>query len=286
MITGSLGQRKTFWALRETMEKGRVLLFIPGYNCEKQITRVLGQLDAEILSFIDEIIFVNNRSTDGTEIAVIQFASANKHLPLKILRNDENYGLGGSHKVAFGYAAAGGFDYLIVLHGDDQGDIHDLLPILKSGEYRKHDCCLGSRFMRGSVLGGYSRFRTFGNRVYNILFSMATGRRIRDLGSGLNLYDTKMLRDEFYFKFPDNLTFNYCMILAAANYRHRTLFFPISWREEDQVSNVKLMNQAMYVLKMVCKYFFKRGRYIKTEFREISKPQYTAKIIYENEGLG
>ena len=115
----------------------------------------------------------------------------------------------------------------------------------------------------GSRLEGYSTFRTFGNRVYNVLFSIATGRKISDLGSGLNLYDSRILRDKFFLKFPDNLTFNYCMILAAAHYGHTALFFPIIWREEDQVSNVKLMNQAAYVLKMVIKYFFLRGRFIK-----------------------
>jgi glycosyltransferase involved in cell wall biosynthesis len=261
----------------------KILLFIPGYNCEKQITRVLAQLDEEVLSYIGEVIFVNNRSTDGTEAAAQQYAGAHGGLPLKILRNDQNYGLGGSHKVAFGYAVKNGFDYVVVLHGDDQGNIHDLLPILKSGAYKEVDCCLGSRFMRGSRLGGYSRFRTFGNRVYNALFSIAAGRRIRDLGSGLNMYSVRMLKDEFYFRFPDNLTFNYCMILAAAYYRHTALFFPISWREEDQVSNVKLVSQASYVLKMVCTYFFRRGRYIKSEFRENIRPEYTAKIIYENE---
>ncbi len=265
------------------MKKDRILLFIPAYNCEKQIGRVLAQLRGDVLSFLSEVVVVNNRSTDGTEEVAVEAVRNRADLPLKVLRNDENYGLGGSHKVAFDYAVRGNFDYVIVLHGDDQADIGDLLPVLLSGEYQKYDCCLGSRFMRGSTLGGYSRFRTFGNRVYNGLFSIATGRRIRDLGSGLNLYDTKMLQDKFYIKFPDNLTFNYCMILAAATYRHRALFFPISWREEDQVSNVKLMNQAAYVLKMVCKYFFKRKSYISSELREAPKPGYTAEIIYENE---
>lgn len=268
------------------MNNERILLFIPAYNCEKQITRVLAQLDDEILSFVNEIILVNNRSTDGTEAAAAEYAREHPQIPLRLLRNDENYGLGGSHKVAFAYAVRHDFDYVIVLHGDDQGNIHDLLPVFKGGSYRKYDCCLGSRFKKGSRLEGYSAFRTFGNRVYNVLFAIATGRKISDLGSGLNLYDTRILRDEFYIRFPDNLSFNYCMILAAAHYRHSAYFFPITWREEDQVSNVKLMNQASYVLGMVIKYFFLRGRFIKTEFRGVSKREYTAKIIFENEVQG
>ena len=34
----------------------RILLFIPAYNCEKQITRVLSQLDWEVMSYIDDVI--------------------------------------------------------------------------------------------------------------------------------------------------------------------------------------------------------------------------------------
>ena len=42
--------------------KPKMMLFIPAYNCEKQIIRVLNQLDDEVLSYFDEVLVVNNRS--------------------------------------------------------------------------------------------------------------------------------------------------------------------------------------------------------------------------------
>ncbi len=258
----------------------KILLFIPGYNCEKQIIRVLNQLNEEIMEYISEIIFVNNRSTDNTEKAVLEYKEKNKNIPLHILRNDDNYNLGGSHKVAFSYAKDNNFDYVIVLHGDDQGDIKDLLPLLKNKEYKKYDCLLGARFMKGSKLGGYSKFRTFGNRVYNLLFSIVVHKRIYDLGSGLNMYSTKMLENNFYHKFPDRLTFNYCMILATNYYKHNIKFFPISWREDDQVSNVKLTSQACNVLSMLFKYFVNH-KYINSEFREKIIDNYTSQEVLD-----
>lgn len=259
-----------------------MMLFIPAYNCEKQIVRVLAQLDEEVLPYFEEILVVNNRSTDGTEKVVLDYLKENPSLPVKLMRNDENYGLGGSQKMAFHYAVDHGYDYVCMLHGDDQGDIHDFILMLEKKIYRKHDCVLGARFMRGSRLQGYSTFRTFGNMVYDFIFAFITKRRIFDLGSGLNMYSTKMLADSFFEKFPDNLMFNYVMILASHYYDHDIIFYPVSWREEDQVSNVKMVNQAVSVLKMAFSYMFNK-EVIKQEYREQPREGYTCQQITEIE---
>lgn len=260
------------------MQTDRILLFIPAYNCEKQIVRVLDQLNPAIMAFISKVIVVNNRSTDNTESAVTDYMHAHANMPITLLRNRENYGLGGSHKVAFRYAIEHGYDYVMVLHGDDQGSIDDFLPVLAKGYYRKHDCILGARFMPGSKLEGYSLFRTFGNIVYNFLFAFVTGKRIYDLGSGLNLYSVDMLKDGFYEKFPDNLMFNYLMILASEYYGHDIKFYPVSWREDDQVSNVKMFDQATKVLKML-KGYYDDPSVITSEYRDKPVDSYEADTI-------
>lgn len=106
---------------------------------------------------------------------------------MRLLRNDENYGLGGSHKVAFGYAAAHGYQHLVVLHGDDQGAVADLLPILNDGTYKNYDCCLGSRFMKGSRIKGYSALARSGQLRLHALFSLVAASASPSLGRRLNL---------------------------------------------------------------------------------------------------
>lgn len=258
--------------------KDKILVFIPGYNCEKQIIRVLKQFDKDVLKYIDDIIFVNNRSTDNTEKIVLNYKKEHKELPIKVLRNDENYNLGGSHKIAFNYALKNKYDYIIVLHGDDQGNIHDLLSYLKNEEYKNWDCLLGARFLKKSKLIGYSKFRIFGNRVFNIIYSLCIGKKIKDLGSGLNMYNTKILKNNFYHKFPDKLTFNCCMLFAADYYKQTIKFFPITWREEDQISNVKMFNQAKITLKMALKYRLNK-KIVESEFRDNIIEEYEAKEI-------
>lgn len=262
----------------------KILLFIPMYNCENQIIRVLSQLNNTILSYLSEVLIVNNCSTDQGEKRVTDYLVSHSFpISIKLLRNNKNYGLGGSHKVAFNYAIKNAFDYVIVLHGDDQGNIQDLLPILKQGVYEKYDCCLGARFMKGARLQNYSRFRTFGNQVYDFLFSVVCRIHVKDLGSGLNMYSIKMLKDKFYMKFPDDLTFNYCMVMALQYYKQRALFFPISWRESDQISNVKLFSQAKKVLGMLLAYAYQPSKFMQKELRNTIHNSYEANVVVQNE---
>lgn len=259
----------------------KVLVFIPMYNCEKQIIRVLNQFTKEICSYIHEIIIVDNRSTDNGTREVIRFLEKNK-LPCKVslLENYENYGLGGSHKVAFKYAVNNNFDYVVVLHGDDQGSIDNLIPYFKNQEYAEYDCFLGARFMRGSKLKGYSWFRTFGNVVYNCLFSLGCCKRIYDLGSGLNMYKVDCLKSEYYLKYKDNLVFNYCMIMGSSYYNHRVKFFPITWREDDQVSNVKMVSQALAVIKLLLEFVRGKRKFVYGEHRDRIISEYKAEVIH------
>ncbi|CUI80504.1 glycosyltransferase family 2 protein [Achromobacter xylosoxidans] len=248
--------------------KPKILVFIPAYRCEVQITRVLDQFDQNTQALFDTVMVLDNRSPDDTlQIAAAHGARKFTECKFMACLNRDNYGLGGSHKVAFRYGLEHDFDYLVVLHGDDQADIRDLTPILSAGFPSDVDCLLGSRFMRGSKLKGYSRFRTFGNIAYNLLFSMATRRGIKDLGSGLNLYKLATFQDFYYKNFPDDLTFNYVMLLASYHRHQNVKYFPISWREEDQRSNVKLFQQAFRVLGLLGRYVLGGGRFLSQEMR-------------------
>lgn len=264
--------------------KQKILVFIPAYRCEAQICRVLDQFDSSVQQWVDTVIVVDNQSPDQTlEAAIERGKAVLTDCNFIAWRNGDNYGLGGSHKVAFSYAIEQGFDYLVVLHGDDQANIHDLIPQLETGNHLQVDCLLGARFMPDSQLKGYSWFRTFGNRVYNTLFSLVTRRVIYDLGSGLNLYRLETFR-EFYFKaFPDDLTFNYVMLLANYYHKQKVRFFPISWREEDQRSNVKLFRQAFKVLGLLGGYALKRGQFVNSELRTQAFEAYTGQIRYCHE---
>ena len=271
--------------LKPPIRKGKIfmdkiLLFIPMYNCEKQIVRVLEQLKGDIKDFISEVIIVNNCSTDSGEQVVIDIINKENYtFKIKLLRNDENYGLGGSHKVAFNYAIHNDFDYVIVFHGDDQGNIDDFYFILKNKEYCKYKAILGSRFMNKSKVVGYSKFRVFGNKVFNGVFSLFSKKIIYDLGAGLNMYKVDILRDKRFIKFSDDLTFNCYSLLDIVDKTDNYIFYPISWKEEDQVSNVKLYTQTIKTFKIILKFSLNKRKFFEDSYTSIVK--YNFKIIKE-----
>lgn len=260
----------------------KIMVFIPMYNCKNQIVRVLDQFDEEMSKYISEVVIVNNRSTDDGENAVVDYLKSHDlKTKFTLLRNNQNYGLGGSHKVAFNYAIKNNYDYIIVLHGDDQGAIKDFKELLDSKEYQKYTGVLGARFMKKSKLIGYSKTRIIGNKGFNLLFSIISGKKVYDLGSGLNMYKVNDLKDKHYLTMPDTLYFNDCMILYHCYKKERILFYPITWRETDQVSNNKILKFSMSLLKMLFRYRLSPRKYFSKDMSNHNFTNYDSEVVIE-----
>jgi len=259
----------------------RILVFIPCYNCAPQIGRVLRQVRGELGSFIEEVLVLDNGSSDGTVEQAIAHARSAEAPRVVVARNRKNYNLGGSHKAAYAYAASTGFSHVVTLHGDDQGDLVDLLPLLRSGLHNNSDACMGARFTAGARLQNYSLVRIAGNYVFNLVFSLAARKWVSDLGSGLNLLSRAAFTDKRLRRLPDDLYFNPYLLLDMIDAGRSVRFFPISWREDDQVSNVKMASQAMQTLRAPMLYTFKRKHFRKADYRSVRHDTYEFDVVAE-----
>ena len=70
----------------------RVLIFIPVFNCEKQIPRVIAKIDKAVQNHVEEVLIIDNRSHDNTLAEAIS-ASTMLGTKVTILRNVQNYNL-------------------------------------------------------------------------------------------------------------------------------------------------------------------------------------------------
>ena len=231
----------------------KYLLAIPCYNCEKQIIRVIDEI--EKLNYIKElkVIFVDNRSKDSTLENIKSKINTNSNFSL--LQNNENYGLGGSHKIIFNYAIEQSYEYVIILHGDNQAKTNEVDLFININNKINIDAILGSRFMRQSKLIGYSKVRTYGNFFLNIIYTIFFRKIVKDLGSGLNLYNVNTLKKIDFLNFDDGFTFNMDMLIFMIKKKINFKYIPMTWVETDQVSNAKAIDVGLKTLKKI---FIKR----------------------------
>jgi glycosyltransferase involved in cell wall biosynthesis len=249
------------------MAAPKVLIAIPTYRCEKQITRVLDEIDDKLAARVEEIAVIDNGSPDDTVEAALAYKKKGRLKNLHIYRNKDNYNLGGTHKVAFLRAQSLGLTHVLILHGDNQAksDEGNLL-IDYAEQHPDKQTVLGSRFSFRSKLIGYDQKRIWGNRVLNVIYSVLTMRKCSDLGSGLNLFALKDLDQQTYLEFADKLTFNYELLLDLIKREVRFAYVPITWREEDQVSNARNWNIFFTALKNVFVWSFGK------EYPQTKKP--------------
>jgi dolichol-phosphate mannosyltransferase len=242
------------------MDKPRqkILIFIPCYNCAGQIDRVLQGLVPIVEKNSQlQLLMIDNQSRDAT-VEVARGAVERLGLlgRIWIVRNNENYGLGGSHKVAFSFATKNSFTYLGVFHGDGQGLPIDLEKILNDRVQFPNQSLLGSRFSKGSTLKGYSKIKILGNRALGILYSLILRKNIEDLGSGLNLFYIADFPIERILQFSDDFVFNMDLTCFMAYEKIPTRLCPLTGVQEDQVSNARTFKVGLRTLEVLWKWAF------------------------------
>jgi dolichol-phosphate mannosyltransferase len=236
------------------------ILVIPTFNCAIQIQRLLNSMLKCRIDIFREILIIDNGSVDDT-VHVAKKIIGETGLDIKLFQTKENQSLGGTHKLAFEYAIQNQYDFIAIMHGDDQAEIHDLLDMCNLASMSGLDhSILGSRFSRQSKRINYNPKRTLGNILLNTLYSLRFRRVIKDLGSGLNLFCVNQIKNIDYKLFANSLTFNYELLISMINNKNKFHFFPITWKEEDQNSNAKNFYVFFTALTLL---FIKRKSYSK-----------------------
>lgn len=91
-------------------------VIIPAYNCENTIIRTLQSVaDQTRVDLVEEIIIINDGSSDHTESAVHEFIANNKNVPVRYLRQD-NHGVSYTRNKAIRMANA---EWVALLDSDD-----------------------------------------------------------------------------------------------------------------------------------------------------------------------
>lgn len=188
------------------MKRKNLLIIMPAYNEEKNIDRVLDQLEQPEISSIADVLVIDDASTDATG----QIVRDRRH---SMVVNLFNLGYGGALQLGYKYAVRMGYQYVIQMDADGQHDVCNIPALYgrlrePDGDGRYPDIVLGSRFMEGSGDFPVSLSKRAAYGLFRRMIRLLTGRTIADPTTGLQglsrrafLYYSRY--NHFDDKYPD-----------------------------------------------------------------------------------
>ena len=244
----------------ENLLQKKFLIFIPAYNVEKQILRVLNRIPIGLLNehFI-RILIIEDFSKDNTRQVIEDYlkTSPNNKL-LHLIKNKENHGYGGVQKIAFNYALSNNFDYVIMLHGDDQYEPEKIPEFISNLLNDDVDAVFGSRFInpREPLKSGMPLNRYIGNRVVTFIQNLIVGTKMTEFHSGYRSYKKNVLEKINFEKNSNDFYFDSEIIVQMSKLKFAIKEIPIATIYADEISNLKPIPYGINVLISTIKYKF------------------------------
>lgn len=192
----------------------------------------LEQVVVGVLDYTEDVIVVNDGSTDATAEILARFPQVQQ------IHFERNQGKGKALRQGFKHAIGLGYHFAITLDSDGQHfpkDIPNFIEAVANGP-DKEILLIGARNM---AQHGVPKKSSFGNRFSNFWFWVETGIRLQDTQSGFRLYPIfAMKKLKFYTK---KFEFEIEAIVKAAwsGIPVKNIPIRIHYEPEDRVSHFR-----------------------------------------------
>jgi glycosyltransferase involved in cell wall biosynthesis len=162
----------------------RTLTALPVYNEARHVGPVLD----EVIRSSDEVLVVNDGSTDGTAAILAQRPGVH------VVTHPENRGYGAALVSAFEFALRGGYDVLVTIDCDGQHEPQRIPEFIRTCIEQEADIVSGSRYLKsfsGDSLPPEDRRRI--NRTITEELNQCLGLKLTDAFCGFKAYRVPVL---------------------------------------------------------------------------------------------
>lgn len=223
----------------------RVIAVIPSFNVEK----TLGSVIEGIKNIVDEIIVVNDGSSDSTR----KVAEDRK---VKIVDHERNMGLGFALRTGFKEALKEDFDAVITIDGDGQHGLEDISNVVHIYRKEGFPVIIGSRLKNREEWRNFPKARLIGNLLMTFLTNFACGKKVTtDSQSGLRLIEKEVL-EKLNLK-SKSMEVSSEIILEINRNRYQIYEVPIKAIYKEEKSNYRIVWDSLRILILIINYLFK-----------------------------
>lgn len=163
----------------------KVAVVMPAYFAAKTLQKTYDAIPKE---WIDEIILVDDASTDGT-------ASLSRALGIITIVHPKNRGYGGNQKTCYKAAVERGADIVVMVHPDFQYNPSYVPQMITEIAEGRADACFGSRMIhkRGALKGGMPYWKFIANIGLTWIENTVLGLSLTEYHSGFRAYSREVL---------------------------------------------------------------------------------------------
>jgi len=164
----------------------RVAVVVPAFDEQGKIGDVVRKVSRAYASCV---IVVDDCSGDRTSDEAREAGAE------RVIRHPVNRGVGAGIRTGLMAAKEMGFEYAVILSGDDQHEPDELPRVLAPLAAGEADLVQGSRWLPGGATPGIPPERRWLTRIYPMMFRLASGYPSTDGTNGFRAFRLAMLDD-------------------------------------------------------------------------------------------
>lgn len=245
----------------------RVAAILPCYNEEKLIAKTINTLP----DFVDQIVAVDDLSTDKTWSIIKDLAKKNKKVtPIHLKVNE---GIGGAYINGFEAILKGKADLIFTMAGDAQCNQDYMSNMIDTLIDEKLDYVKANRFVHLEELKQMPAFRRIGNTVITILTKFSSGYyNIFDSQNGYGVFMRKTVEKLPFEHIGRRYDYENTLLIALSIMGARIKDEPVPAIYGDEVSTIPVFKTTIRALNVVWRGFWKRmyHKYILINFHPIA----------------
>lgn len=219
---------------------GPVMVVMPAYNAAQTLEATLADIDRSV---VDEIILVDDCSTDGT-------AELARSLGITTVEHKDNTGYGGNQKSCYAMALDHGADIVVMIHPDYQYDARVIPAIVSFLRLGICDVVLGSRVRSRTeaLASGMPTWKYIANRALTITENIVLGQNVSDFHTGMRAYTRDVLETIPFRENSDDFVFDSQFLAQAVHFGFRIGDVPVPCRYFEEASSINFQRSARYGL--------------------------------------
>ena len=244
------------------MRKEKILIFIPAYNVEKKITKVLNKIPKIVFNkYNTKILVIEDNSSDKT-LSIIKKVIKKKADKIKIylIVNKKNKCYGGVQKIAFNYAIKKNFKYVVMLHGDNQYPANKILLLIKPLLTNKYDAVFGSRMINSinALKGGMPLYKYLGNIALTFFQNLVLSSNLSEFHSGYRTYKVSSLKKIKFKSNTNDFHFDTEIIIQFLKNNLKIKEIAMSTHYGDEISHLKSIPYGLNIIRSTLVSRFKK----------------------------